>query len=111
MQHCHIIIQLYSAVSAVQKAKKPICQRATISDEPVVLLDLSIAIHTLQVEKKPLLSLLSIENLLPSEECGGDQQMMLELLNKAFIAKSTQYVQFRRHKEPYLRLTNEVRSR
>jgi hypothetical protein len=75
-----------------EKAKKLISQCATISDEPVVLLDLSLAIHTLQVEKKLLLSLLFIESLLPCEEDGGDQQMMPELLNKAFSGKSMQYI-------------------
>ena len=63
-------------------------------------MDLSLAIHTLQVEKKPLLSLLSIEGSLPSEKGIGDQQMMPELLNEEFLAKSTR-VQFRRHKESY----------
>jgi hypothetical protein len=81
----------------VQKAKKLICQCATISDEPVVFLDLLLAIYTLRVEKKPLLSLLSIE----SEEGGGDQQMTPELLIEAFSAKSTQFIQPKRHKEPY----------
>jgi hypothetical protein len=57
-------------------------------------LDLSLAIYTLRVEKKPLLSLLSIE----SEEGGGDQQMTPELLIEAFSAKSTQP---KRRKEPY----------
>ncbi len=80
-----------------QKAKKLIRQFATISDEPVVFLDLSLAVYTLRVQKKPLLSLLAIKN----EEGGGDQQLTPELLNEAFSAKSTQSVQFRRRKEPY----------
>ena len=42
--------------------------------------------HTLCVEKKLSLSLLSIERSLGSEEGGGDRQMMPELLNKAFLA-------------------------
>jgi hypothetical protein len=63
-----------------QKAKKLIRQCATISDKPVVVfLDLSLAIYTLWVEKKLLLSLLSIE----SEVGGGDQQTP-ELLIEAF---------------------------
>ena len=69
-----------------QKAKKLICQCAKISDEPVVLLDLSLTIHTLYVEKKPLLSLLSIESSTGSEEGSRDQQMMPKLLNEAFSA-------------------------
>jgi hypothetical protein len=48
-------------------------------------LDLSLAIYTVRVEKKPLLSLLSIG----SEEGGDDQQMTPELLIEAFSAKST----------------------
>jgi hypothetical protein len=76
-----------------QKAKKLIHQCATISDEPVVFLDRSLAIYTLRIEKKPLLSLLSIE----SEEGGSDQQMTPELLIKAFSGKSTQP---KRRKEP-----------
>ena len=44
--------------------------------------------HTLYVEKKPLLSLLSIESWSGSEEGGGDKQMTPELLNKAFSMKS-----------------------
>jgi hypothetical protein len=47
-------------------------------------LAISLAIHTLRVENNLLLSLLSIESSLPSEEGGGDQQMTPELLNEAF---------------------------
>ena len=47
--------------------------------------------HTLRVENKLLQSLLSIETSLGSEEGGSDQQMMPQLLNEAFSAKSTQY--------------------
>ncbi len=68
-----------------QKAKKLIRQCA---NEPVVFLDLSLAIYTLRVEKKPLLSLLSIE----SEEGGSDEQMTPELLIEVFSAKSTQFI-------------------
>jgi ABC-type cobalamin/Fe3+-siderophores transport system ATPase subunit len=64
MEHYHVCHA--SAMSAVCK-----CQQAYL-DEPVVLLDLSLAIHTLQVEKKLLLSLLSIESSLPSEKGDGD---------------------------------------
>ncbi len=72
-----------------------------IRDEPVVLLNLSLAIHTVRVEKKPLLSLLFIKSSSGSEERGGDLQMMPELLNGVFSAKSTQYIQSKRGKEPY----------
>jgi hypothetical protein len=61
-----------------------------ISYESVVLFVLSLAIHTLRVEKKSLLSLFSIESAPGSEKSGGEQQMMPELLNKAFSAKFTQ---------------------
>jgi hypothetical protein len=87
-----------SAVSRqqfAQKAKKLIRQCATmISDEPVVFLDLLLAVYTLRVEL--LLSFLSIK----SEEGGGDQQMTPELLIEAFSAKSTQFIQPKRRKEP-----------
>jgi hypothetical protein len=75
-------IQLASAASAVciKRAKKLIYQCATISGKPIVLLDLSPAIHTLQVEKKTILSLVFIERSPESEEGGGDKQMMSELL-------------------------------
>jgi hypothetical protein len=83
-------IALVPCQQFAQKAKKlmNIRQCATISHEPVVFLDLSLAIYTLRIEKKPLLSLLSIE----SEESGVDQQMTLELLIEAFSAKSTQFI-------------------
>jgi hypothetical protein len=72
-----------------QIAKKLICQCATISDEPVVLLDLWLTIHTLRIEKKSLLSPLSIESSPGSEKGGSGQQMTPELLNEAFSAKAT----------------------
>ncbi len=93
-----------------QKAKKLIRQCATISDEPVVFMDLSLAIYTLRVDKKPLLSLLSIE----SEEGGGDQQMTPELLIKAFSAKSHNSYNLNAVRNlitSHLRLPNEVCSR
>jgi hypothetical protein len=81
-----------------QKATKLIRQCATISDAPVVFLDLLLAVYTLRVQKKPLLlSCPSIE----SEESGGAQQMTPELLIEAFSAKSTQFIQPKRRKEPY----------
>ena len=57
-----------------------------ISDEPV---DLSLDLHTSHLEKKPLLSVLSIKSLSRSEEGRGDQQTSPELLNKTFSMKST----------------------
>ena len=89
------------------------CQCSTISDEPVILLDLLLTMHTLWVEKKPLLSLLSIESL-SGEEGSGDQQVMPELLNKEFSAKATWQNLWKHHKEPYetlFRRKNEVGSR
>ena len=49
-------------------------QLALVSDEAVVFWELSLDIHTLYVEKKLLLSLLSIKTSLGSEEGGSDQQ-------------------------------------
>ncbi len=72
--HVQCIHASASAMSAI--CTKLIRQCATISDEPVVFLDLSLAIYTLRVKKKPLLSLLSIK----SEEGGSDHQMTPELL-------------------------------
>ena len=43
------------------------------------------------VEKKPLLSRLSIGSLSGSKESSGDHQMMPELLNETFLAKATQH--------------------
>jgi hypothetical protein len=64
-------------------------------------LDLSLAKHTLRVEKKPLLSLLSIQSLSGSEEGSDDQQMTPELMNEAFSAtcKSTHFTQSKRRKK------------
>jgi hypothetical protein len=76
-------------ISYAQRAKKLIFQGATISDEPVVLLDLWLTIHNFRGEMEPLLSFLSIESSLRSEEGGGDQQMMPKLLNEVFSAKAT----------------------
>jgi hypothetical protein len=52
-------------------------------------MDLSsgLTIHTLRVEKKSLLSPLSIESSPGSEKGGSGQQMTPEVLNEAFSAK------------------------
>ena len=60
-----------------------------MSDELVVLCELSLDMHTLCVEKKLLLSPLFIKRSLGSKEGSGDQQMMPEPLNKAFSVKAT----------------------
>ena len=57
-------------------------------------------VHTLYLERSPLLFIFSIEVLSESVE-GSDWQMMLKLENKAFSAKSTQYIRLKRLKEPY----------
>ena len=51
-----------------------------------------VTIHTLSlgVERKPLLSLLSINSWSGSEERSDGQQMTPELLNEAFLMKTTQ---------------------
>ena len=60
-----------------------------ISDESVVLLVLSLTVHTFSVKKNPSLSLLSIGSSSGSEEGSGEQQMIPELLNEAFSAEVT----------------------
>ena len=52
-------------------------------------LELSVDLHTGFLDKKPLLSLMSIESSSGSEEGRGGQQMMPKLLNKAFSMKAT----------------------
>ena len=61
-------------------------------DESVELQDLSLDLHTSFLEKKPSMSLLSIESSSRSEEGRGGQQMSPELLNKAFSMKATQCI-------------------
>ena len=65
------------------------------SDESVELQELSLVLHTSLLEKKPSLSLLSIENWSRSEKGRGDQQMSPELFNKMFSMKSTQCIHVR----------------
>ena len=74
----------------MQKAycKKLICQCAMINGESVMLQELLLTVHTLHIERKPLRSFLSIESLSGSEEGSAVQQMMPELLSKAFSAKA-----------------------
>ena len=60
-----------------------------MSDELVILWELSLDMHPLRIEKKLLLSLSSIERSLGSKEGGSDRQIMPELLNKAFSVKAT----------------------
>ena len=62
------------------------------SDKSVELLDLSLDLFTSLHEKKPSLSLLSIESSSTSEEGRGGQQVSPELLNKAFLTKATQCI-------------------
>ena len=79
-----------TTIIAAKKAKKLLCPSAMVSDDSSILLDLQLTILTLQVEKKPLLSLLSIGSSPVSEKGGRDQQIKPELLNEAFSAKATQ---------------------
>ena len=60
-----------------------------IIDERVELLELSLYLHTILLEKKQSLSLLSIESSSGSKEGRGGQQMRQKLLNKAFLTKAT----------------------
>ena len=53
------------------------------------------------LEKSLLLFILSMEKLPGCVEGSGLEQMSPELENKAFSAKSTQYMALKRHKESY----------
>ena len=66
-----------------------------------MLQELLLDTNTIFVEKKLLLSLLSTESWLGSEEGSGGQQMTPELSNEVFSAKSTQYIRLDCRKEPY----------
>ena len=61
------------------------------SDEPVELNDLSLDLLTSLLEKEPSQFHLFAE-CSSQEAKAGDQQMLPELLNKAFSTKSTQYI-------------------
>ena len=62
------------------------------SDESVELNDLSLDLLTSLLEKKPSLSPLFAESSSQEAKKAGDQQMLPELLNKAFSTKPTQYI-------------------
>ena len=63
-----------------------------ICNESVKLQELSLELHTTNLEMKPSLSLSSIESSSRSEEGHGGQQMSPELLNEAFSAKSIPFI-------------------
>ena len=83
--HTYVRVEDRQLRRHTQKAKRLICKCAMISDELFVLL----TVHTLRIERKPLLILSSIESSSRSEEGCGGQEMTPELLNKAFSAKAT----------------------
>lgn len=60
------------------------------SDESVVLQELSLNVHTLSLEKNPLLFLLSIESSSGSLASNTGKQITAELSKKSFSVKSTQ---------------------
>ena len=74
------------AESQLQEAYLPVCYDQWWVSH--VAGAISLTVHTLHIERKPLRSLLSIESLSGSEEGSAVQQMMPELLNKAFSAKA-----------------------
>ena len=57
--------------------------------------------HTFGVENNLLLPLLSIEGSLVSEDGGGDQQMITELLNEEFSVERTRQKPWKYHKKSY----------
>ena len=58
-----------------EKAKKLSSYIATYSDESVNLQEVSLKLHTLYLEKSPVLLVLSIENFSESVESNGCKQM------------------------------------
>ena len=72
----------------VRIGKKLVHRCVTVSDEPVILLDLWLAIH-IPFELKRNSLLICIESLPERKDDGGDQQVTPELLNKMFSAKAT----------------------
>ena len=84
-----------------RKAEKLRSYIATYGGESVNLQELSLNLHTLYLEKSPGLFILSIENFSESMEGSSYKQMTPKLENKAFSAKSTQYMGVKCHKEPY----------
>ena len=88
-------------LTAKRKAEKLSSYITTYGDESVNLQELSLKQHTLYLEKSPVLFVLSIENFSESVEGRGCKQMTPKLENKAFSAKSTQYIGLKHHKEPY----------
>ena len=88
-------------LTAKRKAEKLSSYITTYGDESVNLQELSLKQHTLYLEKSSVLFVLSIENFSESVEGSGCKQMTPKLENKAFSAKSTQYIGLKYHKEPY----------
>ena len=87
-QSCKIN-QIRGAPWQLYQAKKLTIYFATTTNVSVVLWELLLNIQTICLEKIPLLSLLFIENSSGTVEGSDGKQITPQLLNKAFLAKST----------------------
>ena len=70
------------------------------SDESAVTQKLSLNVHTIGLEKNPVLFVVSVERSSGSVEGSIGKQMTPELLNEAFLTKTTRCKSVKRHKEP-----------
>ena len=76
-------------LTAKRKAEKLSSYIAAYGGESANLQELSLKLHTLYLEKSPVLFVLSIKNFSESMEGSGGKQMTPKLENKVFSAKST----------------------
>ena len=79
-------------LTAKRKAEKLSSYIVTYSGESVNLQELSLKLHTLYLEKSPVLFIPSIKNFSENVEGSGCKQM---------TPKSTQYIGLKCHKEPH----------
>ena len=87
-------------LTAKRKAERLSSYIATYGSESVHLQELSLKLHTLYLEKSPVLFVLSIKNFSENVEGSGYKQRKPKLENKAFSVKPTQYIGLKRYKEP-----------
>ena len=73
---------------AGQQAKKLSSSIVLNSDESAVAQKLSLNVHTIGIEKNPVLLVISVERSSGSVEGSSGKQMTPELLNEAFLVKT-----------------------